>query len=155
MALIGTYRKGHYENSEEAQEVQVTVPEDFADENHPYYQKRGETFTEMHVLPQWVVDEEIENAYVVIKAIAIHLEDDHYPEEHIDETYGKRYRVNIMYHIYLSERDRKLNFNDFHLMEDASEMIYLDSLEQCMPNPIEWAYNYVKNLGAFSEMQNA
>jgi len=153
MGLTGTYRKGHYENGE-ATEVEVTVPADFDDETHPYYAVRGTTFTETQYNPTWVVDEEIEDAYIVIKAVAIHLEDEAYSEEDIDETWGKKYRVNIMYYIYNSERDRKLDFEDFQLMEDASEMIYLDSLEQLMPNPIAWAYDYVKTLGAFSEMEN-
>ena len=153
MGLIGTYRRGHYEGTESV-EQEVTIPTDI-DPNHPWADQAGNTITVTQSNPTWVVDEEIENAYVVIKAIAIHLEDTDYPDDEEEETYGKGYRVNIMYHIYLSQRDRNLHFNDFHLMEDASEMIYLDSLEQLMPNPIAWAYDYVKTLGAFTEMENA
>lgn len=154
MGFKGTYRKGHYEAGEPV-EVEVTIPADFADETHPHYQLRGTTFTEAQSTMTFVTDETIEDAYVVIKAIAIHLEDVEYSEDEIDETYGKSYRVNIMYHIYLSENDRKLHFDNFHLMEDASEMIYLDSLDQVMPNPIEWAYNYVKTLPSFADLNDS
>jgi len=149
MALVGTFKKGHYEATQPT-EVEVTIPLDFSDENHPYYQKRGETFIEVQNNIEWVVDEIIENAYIVVKAIAIHLEDGEYQPDQIGQTHGKGYRVNIMYYIYLSKNDRLLNFNNYHLAEDASEIIYLDSLEDLMPNPITWAYNYIKSLPAFS-----
>lgn len=154
MALKGKYKIGHYAPGEPV-EVEITIPMEFSDESHPDYQLRGQTIKRLESHNEFVVDTIIENCYIVIKAIAIHLEDVLYQPEEIEETYGKKYRVNIMYYIFLDQNDRKLDFNAFHMMEDASEMIYLDSLEQLMPNPIAWAYNYVKTLPSFNEVIDA
>jgi len=154
MALKGTYKIGHYAPGDPV-EVEVTIPMEFSDESHPDYHLRGQTITRLESHNKFVADTILENCYIVIKAIAIHLEDVLYQPEEIDETYGKRYRVNIMYYIFQNEDDRKINFNNYHLMEEASEMIYLDSLEQLMPNPIAWAYNYVKTLPSFDEVVDA
>ena len=154
MALKGTYKIGNYQSGP-FRKREVTIPEDFSDETSPFYEKRGQTITLNESSPEWVTTDTIENVYIVIKAIAIHLEDVVYQPEEIEETYGKKYRVNIMYYIFQNEDDRKLDFNTFHMMDDASEMIYLDSLEQLMPNPIAWAYNYVKTLPSFDEVVDA
>lgn len=154
MALKGKYKIGHYAPGEPV-EVEITIPMEFSDESHPDYQLRGQTIKRLESHNEFVVDTIIENCYIVIKAIAIHLEDVLYQPEEIEETYGKKYRVNVMYYIFLDQNDRKLDFNAFHMMEDASEMIYLDSLEQLMPNPIAWAYNYVKTLPSFNEVIDA
>ena len=92
MALVGTVKFYRYEPDLENGETSlVTYPEDIP-ETHPNYDKRG-TEEEVTTYPDIrVLDNEIEDAYVIIKMCAMHLQGDN-AGSHNNKHFNVFYRV--------------------------------------------------------------
>jgi len=152
MALVGTWKKYNIRESEtETESFTFTVPENLL-EGHPDYELRGQekTFTQPKLIEE--VIETIENAYIVVKAVAIHLEDNNRDQDQIDNNLAKAFRVNILYNIYIGENERKLNFISPYIADQNSEIFYIDLGEIDNSNMLSWAYSKLKTMRGFEDL---
>ena len=152
MALVGTWKKYNIRESEtETESFTFTVPEDLP-EGHPDYELRGQekTFTQPKLIEEIV--ETIENAYIVVKAVAIHLEDTNRDQDQINNDVTKAFRVNILYNIYIGENERKLNFISPYIADQNSEIFYIDLGEIDNSNMLSWAYSKLKTMRGFEDL---
>lgn len=155
MALVGTFKRYHFVESEtETETFTFTVPSDLP-EGHPDYEFRGQekSFTQPLMIEELL--ETVENAYVIVKAVAIHLEDNNRLPEEIDNNLAKAFRVNILYNIYVGENERKLNFYTPYIADQNAEVFYIDLSEIDNSNMLSWAYNKLKTIRGFEELENS
>ena len=123
-------------------------------EQYPYIQKEGEV---------------IEDAYVLIKMAAIHLDDYDRIVEEVDDETGQiigeiettergntknGYKLNIRYCIYDSKDLRQDKFHKPIHEIDEMEWIIIDDLYLGGKNLIEYCYDWIKNKKGFEELIN-
>ena len=152
MALVGTFK--HYamvQSETETESFTFIVPEDVPEDN-PDYPLRGQEKT----VTQPVMVEELINiitdCYVVVKAVAVHLEDTDRLESEINISLSKGFRVNIMYNVYESKNARLLGFNYPYLANQNSEIFYIDLSEIDNNNLLSWAYSKLKTMKGFEDL---
>ena len=118
-----------------------------------------------------VEGELIENAYVVVRMCAMHLEDynrfaqivdpddpNNIIEEEIETPVGETkagYRLNIRYHIYTSEDARLNRWEEPYIEIDEEEWIQIDDLSLGGKNIIEYCYDWLKTKQGFENLTNA
>jgi hypothetical protein len=154
MALVGRFEKiTSVESTTEFDEILVTIPDNL-DPDHPEYEYRGQqkTFTQPKLIHtvEWVM----ENAYIVIKAIAVHLEDIDRLENEIDNNFSKSFRVNIMYNVYESNEQRLLNFHNPTERFQNSEVFYINLSEIQEKSILIWGYEKLKTLPGFENLED-
>ena len=113
--------------------------------------------------------EVIENAYVIVKMAAIHLDDNDRIVEEVDLETGEiigeieltergqtknGYKLNIRYCIYDSKDLRQDKFHKPKYEIDESEWIMIDDLYLDGKNLIEYSYDWIKNKNGFEELVN-
>jgi hypothetical protein len=113
-----------------------------------------------------VAAETLTNAYVIVRAAAIHLEDytrfaqnidsdGNVTEEEISTPRGETkagYRLNIRYHVYTSEENRLDRWGHPHLEIDEDEWILIDNLSLGGKNLIEYCYDWLKTKRGFESL---
>ena len=152
MALVGTFK--HYamvQSETETESFTFIVPEDVPEDN-PDYPLRGQekTVTQPAMVEELV--NTITDCYVVVKAVAVHLEDMDRLEDEIDVTLGKSFRVNIMYNVYESRNARLLSFSYPYLADQNSEIFYINLDEINNSNILSWAYSKLKTMKGFEDL---
>jgi len=154
MALVGTWRKYIIIESEtETDSFTFLVPKNLP-EGHPDYEFAGKekTITQPKMIENII--ETIEDSYIIVKAVAIHLEDNNREADDIDNNLAKSFRVNILYNIYKGENERKINFNNPYIADQNSEVFYIDLGEIDNSNMLAWAYSKIKTTRGFEELEN-
>jgi len=152
MALVGTWKKYNIRESEtETESFTFTVPEDLP-EGHPDYELRGQEKTVVQPTLEKILEETVENAYIIVKAVAIHLEDRDRLQDDIDIDFGKGFRVNILFNIYQNKENRLLNFNMPYIADQNSDVFYIDLGEIDNSNILSWAYSKLKTIEGFEEL---
>jgi len=152
MALVGTWKKYNIRESEtETESFTFTVPEDLP-EGHPDYELRGQEKTVVQPTLEKILEETVENAYIIVKAVAIHLEDRDRLQDDIDIDLGKGFRVNILFNIYQNKENRLLNFNMPYIADQNSDVFYIDLAEVDNNNILSWAYSKLKTIEGFEEL---
>tara|TARA_S200002703_G_scaffold29575_1_gene25490 strand:- start:1268 stop:1759 length:492 start_codon:yes stop_codon:yes gene_type:complete len=142
---------------------EITLPKSLPD-NHEYKEQEGQTIEVEE--PNFVKYEKhnIENAYVIVRMAAIHVDDyDRYTEDadgnsyEIDVPRGdtkQGYNLNLRYNIYSSQDARQDYFLKPDLEIDIPEQIRLENLDFNGKNLIEYCYEYLKTKEGFENLKD-
>jgi len=113
--------------------------------------------------------EVIEDAYVIVKMAAIHLDDNDRIVEEVDDETGQiignieiaergetknGFKLNIRYCIYDSKDLRQDTFHKPLHEIDEEQWIIIDDLSLGGKNLIEYSYDWIKNKKGFEELIN-
>ena len=152
MGLVGTVRFYRTEDDlENCTTNLVDIPEDIPETSH-MYEHRGTT-QEVTTCDQIeVLDNEIENAYVIIKMAALHL---------VDFVKGstpglKHFNVMYQIHIYESKDIREEDVYDSILQVD-SEIVHIDDIDEedlNGTNLIAYCYEHLKQQRGYEDLIN-
>ena len=159
MALQGNLQIWKVRESGEFNENQITYPDNYHDA-----ELAGQTVTKQEPILEEYIDQEINNAYVIIRMAAMHLEDYDriVPDEdgndvELDVARGETksgHRVYFQYHVYSSKEARQDKFFQPDLELDIAEQVIVDDLGLNNMNIIEYCYNYLKSKNGFEQLNN-
>ena len=157
MALKGNLKIWKVRESGEFNENQVTYPNNYHDA-----ELAGQTVTKQEPILEEYIDQEINNAYVIIRMAAMHLEDyDRIVTDalgnviEVDVPRGETkngHRLYFQYHVYSSIEARQDKFFQLDLELDIDELIFVDDLSLNNMNIIEYCYNYLKTKKGFADL---
>lgn len=157
MALKGNLKIWKVRESGKFKEQQVTYPN-----NYPDSELAGQTVTSQEPVLEEYIDQEINDAYVIIRMAAIHLED--YDRIVTDESGNvietdvprgetkNGHRFYFQYHVYTSKEARQDKFFKPELQLDIAELVFVDDLSLDNMNIIEYCYNYLKTKKGFDTL---
>ena len=150
MALQGTVKFYRIEEDlENCTTNAVDIPENIP-ENHEMYEYRGTTQDVTTCEKIEVLDNQVEDAYVIVKMAALHLVD--FVK---DSTPGGKH-FNVMYRINIYE-NKDIRDEDVYdaLLEIDSDVLHIDNInEQDLngTNLLAYCYNHLKNQKGFEEL---
>lgn len=152
MALVGTVKFYRDEPDMDNPETgTVTYPEDLP-ETSSAYEKRG-TSEEVTTYPNIrVLDNQIDNAYVIIKMCAMHLQDDN-DGSHDNKHFNVFYRVNI----YESLEARQEDIYENVLMEIDIDPIHYEDIDVedwGTKSLLSYCYEHLKTQEGYEDLVN-
>lgn len=159
MALKGNVKIWKIRNSGKYEPRTISYPEGYSDES-----LAGQDVIIQDPILEEYIDQEIDNAYVVVRIASMHLEDTDriVPDENgndveIETPRGETkngHRLWFRYNIYSSKEARQDKFFQPDLELDTAELIFVDDLALDNKNIIEYCYDYLKTKKGFEDLVN-
>ena len=157
MALEGTIRFYEQHKDFDAEPIiipNVTIP-DIVEEDHQYYEQRGETIDVEEYPEVEVLVQEENNVYVIIEMCALHLID--FIRDHENSTVEKYFNVQYKFRVYQDKETRTSNLYN-SMMEIEGDTVHISNISKedlNNKNLLAFCYDHLKQRRGCEDLVDA